>query len=156
MGFCYQIHATFIRCKLNGIGWKITYTLEAESSPVCPSMYIHFLVKNSLYDSRRVRKNRCHILGHGRLAGNSLEMPQTEEKSNKIHISRPDGRGNLVDPLKITTRLDLVEVCKQIITMQQPDVPQKCIFLMLGTLYGKILTFVIFKKPFNVWNWLAP
>ena len=49
----------------------------------------------------------------------------------------------------------VVGVCKQIILIQQPEVPQKWIILIFGTLYGKILTFSIFKKPFNVWNWLA-
>ena len=56
----------------------------------------------------------------------------------------------------MTARLDLVVVCKQIIPMQQLEVPQKCIFLKSGNLYGKILTFSIFKKPFNVWNQLTP
>ena len=32
----------------------------------------------------------------------------------------------------MTARLDLVGVCKQIISIQQSEVPQKCIFLMFG------------------------
>ena len=32
--------------------------------------------------------------------------------------------------------------------------PKNAFFLDLGTLYGEILTFSIFKKPFNVWNQL--
>ena len=62
----------------------------------------------------------------------------------------------------MTTRVDLVGVCKQIIPIQQPEVSQKWIITFWGTTKkcenknGKILTFSIFKKPFNVWNWLAP
>ena len=50
----------------------------------------------------------------------------------------------------MTARLDLVGVCKQIIPMQQPEKLQKYIFLILGNLYGEILTFSIFKKPLKV------
>ena len=32
--------------------------------------------------------------------------------------------------------------------------PKNAFFLDLGTLYGEILTFYIFKKPFKVWNQL--
>ena len=53
----------------------------------------------------------------------------------------------------MTTTLDLVGVCKQIISIQQAKVtPQKNFFLY--TLHGKTLIFFIFKKPFNIWNWL--
>ena len=46
------------------------------------------------------KKSRCHILGHGRLAGNNPEMARAGQKSHKIYISWKDSRRNLTDPSK--------------------------------------------------------
>ena len=72
----------------------------AELPPVCTSIYIHFLFRNWFFDSKRVRKNKCHFLGHGWLARNSPEIAWAGQKSYQIHISLTDGRRNLVDHSK--------------------------------------------------------
>ena len=60
-------------------------------------------------------------------------------------------------PHKMTARLDLVGIYKQIVPTRQPEMAQKCIFLKIfGAFYGKTFTFSIFKKPFNGWNLSFP
>ena len=78
----------------------------------------------------RVRKNRCYISGHGRLTGNSQGGAKKVTKS----ICREPMVVETSLTLKMTARLDSAGVCKQIIPIQQPQVLQKCIFLIFGDL----------------------
>ena len=89
--------------------WKLkkvsdfNVTLRSELPPVCSSIYIHFFFKNSLYYSRKVRKNRCHILSHGQLARNSQKIAWAGQKVTK---SIPG------EPMVIETWLTLQNDCK--------------------------------------------
>ena len=56
----------------------------------------------------------------------------------------------------MTARIDLVGIFKQIIPLRLREVLPKCTFFNFGVLHGNILTFFIFKKPFNTRNRLTP
>ena len=99
-----------------------------------------------------VRKNRCHILGHGLLAGNCSEIAGAGQTVTKFISRQPMKLGW---SLKMTARLDLVGVCKQSMPIKQLEVPQKCIFLIFGDIIVKFWHFPYLKKLLNEWNWLA-
>ena len=128
----------------------------AELPPVCTSIYIHFLFRNWFFDSRRVRKNKCNFLGHGWLVRNGPEIAWAGQKCYQIHISLTNGRRNLADHSKWPQDLIQREYASKLYPCNNQKCPKNAFFWYLGTLYGKILTFSVFKKPFKIWNQLAP
>ena len=100
-------------------------------------------------DSMRDRKNKCHTFGHGQLARYSPKIARAGQKSHEIHISWANGHRKLVDPS--TARHDASKL-SHATTGNAPKMI--FFFLYLGTLYGKILKFSVFKKPLHVLNLL--